>query len=236
MVSEEELRLETENIDLRRLLAEAGINAAEHKLAERLQRLLLEELHHRVKNTLATVQAITWQSLRGANSLEEARLAIDSRLRALGGVHDLLLRTTWKGAKLADILRTATFPFDKPGSNRFVIQSTELEVNSGAALPLAMTLNELCTNATKYGALSTPEGRVKITVEVDDQTKQIRLTWTEEGGPSVKEPTRRGFGSRLIEQSFIGQLNGVAKINFPTTGVVCELDIPLASVQLAPVP
>ena len=231
MVSEDEPRLEAENVDLRRLLAQAGIDAAEQKVADRLHRILLEELHHRVKNTLATVQAITWQSLRTANNLEEARLAIDSRLRALGGVHDLLLRTTWRGAKLADILKTATLPFDTPGSDRFLIQSTELEVNSGAALPLAMTLNELCTNATKYGALSTPEGRVKITAKVDDQAKPFRLTWTEEGGPPIKEPSRRGFGSRLIEQSFVGQLKGVAKISFPATGVVCELDVPLSAVQ-----
>src|SRR4029077_13540823 len=104
MVPDDDLRLETENLDLRRLLAQAGIHAAEQQVAERLQRLLFEEMHHRVKNTLATVMAITSQSLRTAHSLEHGRQAIESRLLALGRVHDLLLRTNWTSAALADIV------------------------------------------------------------------------------------------------------------------------------------
>ena len=185
-MSAEEIRLETENTNLRRLLAQAGLDAAEHKVADRLQRMLLEELHHRVKNTLATVQAIVSQSLRSAENVEQGRKAIESRLAALGRVHDLLLRTSWGGVKLAELLRIATEPFDTPGAGQFLIQSTNIDVGSAAALPLAMTLNELCTNAVKYGALSSAEGCVKITTKIDKRAKQFRLTWTETGGPLVQ--------------------------------------------------
>jgi two-component sensor histidine kinase len=229
--TDEEIRLEAENLNLRHLLARAGIDAAEHKIAEQLQRILLEELHHRVKNTLATVQAITLQSLRTAQSMEHAGEAISSRLQALGRVHDLLLRTSWSSAKLAEILDTAIAPFNTPGAGQFLVQSTDIDVGSGAALPLAMTLNELCTNAVKYGALSSPKGRVKITTKVDEGATQFRLRWAETGGPAVQEPTRRSFGMRLIEQSFVSQLQGTAKVKFEPTGAVCELDVPLAALR-----
>jgi two-component sensor histidine kinase len=224
-------KLKTENASLRRLLAQAGIDAAEHKVADQLQRILLEELHHRVKNTLATVQAITSQSLRSAENVEEGRKAIESRLAALGRVHDLLLRTSWGSVKLAELLKTATEPFDTPGAGQFLIQSTNIDVDSGAALPLALTLNELCTNAVKHGALSVAEGCVKITTKVDKRAKQFRLTWVENDGPPVREPTRRSFGMRLIEQSFVSQLQGAATVEFEPSGVVCKLDVPLAVLQ-----
>ena len=229
MVSEDDLRLEIENLDLRRLLAEAGIHAAEQKVAERLQRLLLEELHHRVKNTLATVMAITSQSLRTAESLEHGKQAIESRLLALGRVHDLLLQTNWSSAALADILKAAIAPFDQTGSGRFLVQSSDIDVSPGAVLPLAMVLHELCTNAVKYGALSNPTA---ITATVDDALKQFRLKWAESGGPAVRAPSHRSFGSRLIEHSFVSQLQGKANLAFEALGVVCTLDIPLASLKV----
>jgi two-component sensor histidine kinase len=229
--TEDELRLEVENVDLRRLLAQAGIDAAEQKGIERLQRVLLEELHHRVKNTLATVMAITSQSLRSAESVEHGRQAIEHRLLALGRVHDLLLQTNWTTAPLAAILKTATDPFDTGGRGRFFVQSSDIEVSSGAVLPLAMVLNELCTNAVKYGALSNAGGRVEITATVDDPQNQFRLRWAESGGPTVHVPTHRSFGTRLIEHSFVKQLEGEAQLTFEPTGVVCVLHIPLASLK-----
>lgn len=231
-VESEEIRLETENTNLRSLLAQAGVDAAEHHVAEKLQRILLEELHHRVKNTLATVQAIVSQSLRSADNVEQGRKAVESRLAALGRVHDLLLRTSWGGVKLAGILKTATEPFDTPGAGQFLIQSTDIDVGSAAALPLAMTLNELCTNAVKYGALSSPQGRVQITTQLDPREHRFRLTWAETGGPLVQEPMHRSFGMRLIEKSFVGQLQGAARVSFEPSGVVCELDVPLAALQV----
>ena len=234
MATEDELRLEVENVDLRRLLTQAGLDAAEQKGVEDLQRLLLEELHHRVKNTLTTVMAITSQSLRAADTLEHGRLAIESRLFALGRVHDLLLQASWKSTQLAAILKTAVEPFDTSGAGRFLIQSSDIEVSAAAVLPLAMVLNELCTNAVKYGALSNEDGRVEITATVDDAGKQFRLRWSEKDGPIVQPPTHRSFGTRLIEHSFVSQLQGAAHLSFQPTGVVCLLDIPLDSLRPAP--
>jgi two-component sensor histidine kinase len=234
VATEDELRLEVENVDLRRLLAQAGVDAAEQRVVERLQRLLLEELHHKVKNTLATVMAITTQSLRSAESLEHGRQAIEHRLLALGRVHDLLLQTNWTSTSLAAILNAAVVPFDSAGGGRFFVQSTDIEVDAKAVLPLAMVLNELGTNAIKYGALSIPEGRVDIIAHVDDARGLFRLVWTESGGPVVRPPARRSFGTRLIEQGMMSQLQGKSTLTFAPSGVVCELDIPLASLQPAP--
>jgi two-component sensor histidine kinase len=231
LARENEIRLEFENLDLRRLLARAGIDAAEQKVFEQLQHGLLQELHHRVKNTLATVMAITSQSLRSADSLEHGRQAIENRLLALGRVHDLLLQTNWTSAKLAAILKSAIEPFDTAGGGRFFLQSSNIEVTSAAVLPLAMVLNELCTNAVKYGALSNAGGRVEITAAVEDSAEQFRLTWIEKGGPTVRAPTHRSFGTQLIEHSFVSQLQGEAQLTFEPSGVVCVLDIPLASLK-----
>ena len=231
MSTEQELRLEVENLDLRRLLAQAGIDAAEQKGLERLQRVLLEELHHRVKNTLSIVIAITSQSLRTADSLEQGRQAVSARLMALGRVHDLLLQTNWTSTALAAILKNAVEPFDTARAGRFFVQSSGIEVGSAAVLPLAMILNELCTNAVKYGALSNDHGRVDITATVDDSGTQFLLRWAESEGPAVKEPTRRSFGTRLIEHSFVSQLQGQAQLTFDPSGVVCVLTIPVASLK-----
>jgi two-component sensor histidine kinase len=231
VTTSDDVRLEVENVDLRRLLEQAGIDAAKQQGAQRLQRLLLEELHHRVKNTLATVMAITSQSLRAANSVEDGRRAIEYRLVALGRAHNLLLDTNWTSTPLAAILNIATEPFDTTREGRFFVQSSDIEVNSGAVLPLAMVLNELCTNAVKYGALSNTSGRVEITTTVDNSRNQFRLTWTEKGGPPVHAPTHRSFGSRLIEHSFVSQLQGKAHLTFEPSGVICILDIPLASLK-----
>jgi two-component sensor histidine kinase len=233
--------LEEENADLRvllaqagidaaRLLAQAGIDATANESAKALQRLLLEELHHRVKNTLATVIAITSQSLRNANSLDDARIAVESRLVALGRAHDVLLQAQWARAKLIDVIRAAIEPFDNKAVRRFAVADTPIEIGPGAVLPLTMSLNELCTNAVKYGALSNPAGRVAIAVALDENSRRFKLTWTEAGGPPVQEPTRRSFGTRLINR-LADQLHGEVQLKYEPTGVVYELDVPLATLQ-----
>jgi two-component sensor histidine kinase len=213
-------------IDAARLLAKAGVDAAESQTAKRLQRLLLEELHHRVKNTLATVIAITSQSLRSAASLEEGRLAVEGRLAALGRAHDVLLQAHWTSAKLTDVIHAAIEPFDNHDVRRFFIQDTDIEINPGAVLAFAMSLNELCTNAVKYGALSNTAGRIDITSTIDEKAGRYKLTWTEKGGPTVQEPTRRGFGTRLIRR-LADQIHGDGRLLYEPTGFVYELDIPL---------
>ena len=195
--------------------------------AKRVQRLLLQELHHRVKNTLATVIAITSQSLRTAQNLEEGRLAVESRLVALGRAHDLLLQENSSGAKLTDVIRDAIEPFDSPDISQFVVQDTDIDIDAGVVLPLTMSLNELCTNAVKYGALSNTTGRIDITSTVDEKAQRFKLTWTEMGGPAVQEPTRRSFGTRLINR-LAEQLQGDVRLRYEPAGVVYELDIPLA--------
>ena len=218
-------------VDAAQLLAKAGIDAKENEAALRLQRLLLEELHHRMKNTLATVIGITSQTLRNAENLKQGRSAVETRLVALGRAHDLLLRTNWASSKLIDVIRSAIEPFDVADKRRIVLHDTLIEIGPGAVLPLTLSLNELCTNAVKYGALSNPTGCVDIASSVDEKAQRLKLIWTERGGPKVSEPTRLSFGTRLITL-LANQLHGDVRIRYEPAGVVCELDIPLPVLQL----
>jgi two-component sensor histidine kinase len=222
--------LEQAGIDARALLAQAGIEAKEREAADRLQKLILEELHHRIKNTLATVSAITSQSLRNAESIEQGQQAIESRLLALGRAHDLLLQARWSSASLSHIVQRATEPFDGMGEGKFSIAGDDLQITSGAVIALAMTLNELCTNATKFGALSVPAGRVEIAWTVEEKSQRLRLTWTEKGGPEVRAPTRRSFGTRLIE-TLGKQRNGAVELAYDPNGFIYALDVPLGSLK-----
>jgi two-component sensor histidine kinase len=217
-------------LDAARLLAQAGISASENEAARRLQRLLLEELHHRVKNTLATVIAITSQTLRSADTLEQGRAAIESRLFALGRAHDLLLQANWASAPLRDVIRAAVQPFDDQGMSRFSIEDTSLAIDASAVLPLTMSLNELCTNAVKYGALSVPAGRIAITLLADEKSDRFKLTWTESGGPVVQETKRPSFGTRLINR-LAEQLHGKARLTYEPQGIIYELDTLLSALQ-----
>ncbi|KRB34239.1 hypothetical protein ASD99_00985 [Mesorhizobium sp. Root695] len=214
-------------LDSARLMAQAGIEAAEHEAAQRLQRLLLDELHHRMKNMLAMVVGIASQTLRTAETLEEGRQAISSRLVAMGRAQDILLQASETGAELADVVSAAIEPFDRHEIQRFVVQNTPIEIGPGAILPLTMSLNELCTNAVKYGALSSETGRVNIASTANEETQLFTLTWTESGGPTVQEPTRRSFGTRLLG-ALATQLHGDVRVRYEPGGVVYRLEIPLA--------
>jgi two-component sensor histidine kinase len=229
--------LEAENADLRdllaqagidaaRILAKAGIDASENEAAKRLQQLLLEELHHRVKNTLATVIAITSQSLRTAPSLDEGRMAVEGRLVALGRAHDLLLQAQGAGAQLIEVIRSAIEPFDSRYAPRFVVREIAMEIGPTAVLPISLSLNELGTNAVKYGALSNSAGRIEIASMVDERT--LKLRWIETGGPTVREPARRGFGTRLIGR-LAEQIHGDVRLQYAPAGFVYELDVPLGA-------
>jgi two-component sensor histidine kinase len=226
------LLLEQAGIDAKALLAQAGIDAAERETADRLQKLILEELHHRIKNTLATVSAVAAQSLRTATSIEHGQQAIESRLLALGRAHDLLLQARWTSAGLAHIVEGATLPYDSQAEGKFSIRGPDLRIVSGAVIALAMTLNELCTNATKFGALSVPSGRIAIVWTIDQNNQRLRLTWTEQGGPAVHAPTRRSFGTRLIE-TLGKQLNGEVELAYAPDGFIYALDVPLSFLKPA---
>jgi len=222
------LLLEQAGIDAEVLLAQAGIDAKEREAADKLQKLILEELHHRIKNTLATVSAIASQSLRTATSIEHGQQAIEGRLIALGRAHDLLLQARWANADLAGTIRGATEPYDSGGGGRFSISGPDIKITSGAVIALAMTLNELCTNTTKFGALSVPGGSVDIAWSIDEEKQRLQMTWSEKGGPSVSAPSRKSFGTRLIG-SLGQQLKGQVKLDYDPTGFVYALDVPMTS-------
>lgn len=218
------LSLQQAGINAENLLVQAGIEAEERQAADRLQNLIHGELHHRIKNTLATVSAIASQSLRTATSLEDCQQAIEGRLAALGRAHDMLMRVSWANATLSETVRSATAPYDTQGA--VSIAGPEVNIPSGAVIALAMTLNELCTNATKFGALSVPSGRVEIAWAVD--AERLRMTWTESGGPAVKEPTRRSFGTRMM-RSLGQQLNGQVHLSYGQAGFAYMLDVPVSA-------
>ena len=231
--------LEAENVSLRlllaqaeinaqELLAQAGIDAKQREAADKLQKLILEELHHRIKNTLATVSAIASQSLRNVAGAEHAQHAIEGRLLALGRAHDLLLQARWTTADLGKIIRGATEAFDNPDVPKFLITGPDIRMTSGAVIAIAMTLNELCTNTTKFGALSVPAGRVEIAWALDSGGQRLNLTWTEKNGPEVRAPERRSFGTRLIE-TLGRQLKGDVLLTYQPDGFVYALNVPLAS-------
>ena len=224
--------LEQAGIDAKLLLEQAGIDAKEREAADKLQKLILGELHHRIKNTLATVSAIASQSFRAATSIEHGQQAMEGRLVALGRAHDLLMQISWSNASLTHTLSGATEPYDSLGARRFHFNGPDIRITSGAVIALAMTLNELCTNTTKFGALSTAAGRVEISWTIDDEKQRLRLTWTERGGPPVQRPTRRSFGTRMME-SLGQQLNGHVRLTYDPSGFVYFLDVPLSSIIAA---
>jgi two-component sensor histidine kinase/CheY-like chemotaxis protein len=225
------LLLEQAGIDAKALLAQAGIDAREREAADKLQKLILGEMHHRIKNTLATVSAIAAQSLRTATSIEHGQQAIESRLIALGRAHDLLMQVSWANSSLMNTVRGATAPYAGQGTGRFSIEGPDIDITSGAVIALAMTLNELCTNTTKFGALSVPAGRIDIAWTIDDKTQRLRMTWTEKGGPTVNAPSRRSFGTRMMG-SLGKQLNGDVQLSYQPSGFLYVLEVPLGSLTL----
>jgi two-component sensor histidine kinase len=197
---------------LKELLAKAGIDAQAHTLATNLQEVVIGELHHRVKNTLAIVAAITSQSIKSARTLEEAGKAIGDRLHALGVAQDLLIRERWTGAGCRTLIESAVRAFQSTGLDQFEIVGENIAISSGPAVSLSMVIHELCTNAVKHGALSVPDGCVSISWTAVDG--RFKLHWKESGGPLVEVPSRQSFGSRLIEQALPGQLSGEARLRF----------------------
>ncbi|MFC4173883.1 sensor histidine kinase [Microvirga sp. GCM10011540] len=196
-----------------------------HKEAERLQRLLVHELNHRVKNILATVQAIARQTLSPRHSDDTVRETFEARLLALSKAHDLLTRENWDGTSLSQIVTEALSPYHR---DRFEIGGPDTRLPPKMALALALALHELATNAAKYGALSVPSGRIAIMWRVQpSDPPHLILRWQERGGPPVSSPEQKGFGSRLIERSLALELAGDAKITYDPAGVVCELKAPL---------
>lgn len=192
--------------------------------AER-QKLMIDELNHRVKNTLATVQSIAMQTARSHADPRTFAEGFQARLLALSHTHDLLTRSHWEGAELADILQHET---EAHGSTRVSVTGPRVALPPAAALSLGMIFHELATNAAKYGALSAPDGRVLVDWSIADQTRpRLELLWREVGGPAVDTPERRGFGSRLIERNVRHDLAGTIELDYARDGFVAAVSFPL---------
>jgi two-component sensor histidine kinase/integral membrane sensor domain MASE1 len=209
-------------IDNGRLYQSAQREIGERRRAEEHQRLLMNELNHRVKNTLATVQSMGAQTLRSDRSPAEAREAFVSRLMALSTAHNLLTAERWETAELEDIVRMAVAAFDEPPGARFSIGGPRMRLKAQHALGLAMALHELGSNATKYGALSVEGGRVQVAWE-EGPEREVRFIWEESEGPTVQPPIRKGFGTRLIQEGLARELGGRVRIDHLPEGLRCEI-------------
>jgi PAS domain S-box-containing protein len=195
------------------------------KDAHRRQQLLINELNHRVKNTLATVQSIAYQTFGG--KVDRAlHQQFDTRLISLAKTHDMLTREKWRGADLRELI-TQSVAFACHVQDRATIDGPTLFLPQRTVVPLAMAVHELCTNASKYGALTQPQGRITIDWRVFEDGARLVLRWVESGGPAVKPPAARGFGTRLLERGLAHELRASVKLTFPSSGVVCEIDLPL---------
>ncbi len=202
-----------------------GHDVTETVQAAQRQRLMIDELNHRVKNTLATIQSIAMQTARSHEDPKTFAESFQARLLSLSHTHDLLTRSHWEGAGLHDVLEHETSAY---GSSRVVLNGPQVALWPAAALSLGMIFHELATNAAKYGALSVPDGHVFVDWTVANQAdRRLSVVWREVGGPPVSAPTRKGFGSRLIERNVRHDLAGEARLSYSSDGFTAELSVPL---------
>jgi two-component sensor histidine kinase len=185
---------------------------------------MINELNHRVKNTLATVQSIAAQTLRNEPDPLQAYQKFEARLMGLSDVHEVLTRESWHGAALPEVVERALRPFGGTSAGRIRAGGPDIWLAPGAALTLALVFHELATNAAKYGALSVEGGKVHVDWTLEGADNRLRMTWVETGGPRVQPPTRRGFGSRLIERALRGELRGSAAATFDEGGLIWSLE------------
>ena len=206
------------------------VDESRHHAAQDHAEMLIEELNHRVKNTLATVQAIVAQAVRNHSEPSIMRESIESRIGALSRSHDLLSHEKWGSAGLHDLVTTALEPFSVVNghSDRFGIEGENVRLSPKAALALGIAFHELATNAVKYGALSNEAGSVSVTwsMQSEPDGRWLCLHWRENDGPPVAPPSRRGFGSRVIEQGLAHELGGKVTLDYRAKGIVCAIHVP----------
>jgi PAS domain S-box-containing protein len=204
-----------------------AMDMTEVRAAEARQELLINELNHRVKNTLATVQSIAHQTLRDGAVTRIARAHFTERLLALSTAHNVLTRENWQSADLADVAFEAVRPYDETDATRIRIEGPAVRVAPSVALALSMAFHELATNATKYGALSVPAGRVALCWLLRADGQAVDILWRETGGPPVAAPTGKGFGSRLLGQGLAAELGRPAALTYDRDGLTCALVAPV---------
>ncbi|TGT91258.1 MULTISPECIES: chemotaxis protein CheB [unclassified Mesorhizobium] len=202
----------------------------ERRRADEHRKIMMGELNHRVKNTMAVIQSIASQTLGHASTLDEARDTFSARLINLAKAHDVLTRESWQSANLADIVADTTKPHGGR-QGRFRIEGPDIRLTPNVALAIAMALHELSTNAAKYGALTTENGYVEIVwrIESEGAGRRLVLGWQESDGPPVAKPSRKGFGSRLIERALAAELGGEVSVDYASAGVMCTLIAPLGA-------
>ena len=192
--------------------------------------MLIDELNHRVKNTLATVQSITRQALRGATDPDVIRESIESRIFALSRSHDLLSHQNWEGASLREVFDTALAPFRAADglAERFKFTGPDLRLPPKTTLALGIAIHELATNAVKYGALANDAGTVAVDWSINPATggDQLHIRWHERGGPPVTQPDHKGFGSQVLERGLAHELGGTVRVEYRREGVACLIDLP----------
>lgn len=218
-------------------LVGVSTDITDRKRAEERQALMVRELHHRVKNSLATVQAIANSTARTATDIESFREAFNQRVISLARTHTLLAENSWGVIPLRELLVAELEPYGGGDSMRVSMSGPEVALPSDVALSLGMAIHELTTNALKYGALSSPEGAVAIawSVETAENSRRLRLSWKETGGPEVVAPSRQGFGSRLLRHMLGGQFSGDVQMSFEPDGLRFSVTVPLVERAEAPV-
>ncbi len=200
----------------------------ESKQFEERQQLLIRELHHRVKNTLATVQAIVGSTARTASSIDEFYQGFVGRIVSLARTHNLLTEDLWQKAALEELIQTELGPYEDEARNRISIDGPHVELPSEAAVPIGMAIHELTTNAAKHGALSTFGGQVDVRWTIaQNERPMLHFTWVERGGPRVSAPTRQGFGSRLLQRVLATQLQAEVSMEFPEDGLRFSMTLPI---------
>jgi two-component sensor histidine kinase/CheY-like chemotaxis protein len=201
----------------------------ERQRTEERQSLLIRELHHRVKNTLATVQGLLGATARSTTSVDEFYHSFANRIVSLAKTHTLLTEDYWQTASLHEMLRNELGPYNDDHGQRIVLTGPPVELSADLAVPTGMALHELTTNAAKHGALSVPGGRVLVTWDVarPDQRKILHLAWVERGGPPVETPTRTGFGSVLLKRVLTTQCHAEIRFDFDRDGLRFEMEAPL---------
>ncbi|MFC5552582.1 HWE histidine kinase domain-containing protein [Methylobacterium iners] len=207
-------------------LALVSLDISERKRLEEQQVLVTRELHHRVKNTLAIVQALVSSTARYATTIAEFQQSVMDRIASLAKTHTLLIDDQWGGAALRDILLAELSPYDDEIGHRVRLEGPDLHLPSEAALAISMAAHELTTNAAKYGAFSLPTGHVHVAWTLDRATsgeRLLTLIWEEHDGPLVQEPTRKGFGSVLLQRVLGRQLGGQVEVTYAEEGVRVRL-------------
>jgi PAS domain S-box-containing protein len=207
------------------------VDVTRHKQAQSTARILIEELNHRVKNTLATVMSIIDQTFRLSSDPKEIRASIASRVFALSRSHDLLNSRDWKTTGLHDIVNAALEPFEVSNGavKRIIVEGDNIKVSPKVTSALGIALHELATNAVKYGALSKEAGSVLITWAIKGD--HLNMRWQEKNGPPVRPPSRKGFGSRVIERGLAYELQGTVNLDYLADGVVCRISMPAGGVS-----